>query len=962
MRGGKAKRGKRRLTFWVGLLGLLSGFAQAELPSGLPPVLTISPGPEVTPNFFSVAQAPDGQLHVGGSDGIHSFDGRRWQFMPMPNGDIVRSLVHDGNDRLYVGGYGQFGYARRQANGTREFIDLTPPEEELPGDNILADIWNLLITPEGVYFAGLHHLFLYDPEQGDIRTWYHPDRFGAVVHHNGRTKVQFREAGLKVFEQGDFELVEGGEELATQLYALLPLPEGGLLTLGRDGQWLRYEQGDLSPWAGSDVLPSSDAFSAWLVLPDDTLALAEPDGSLHLVDPISLRVRRFEVTYDYITDLGLAYDGGLLVQSDSRTVHVSWPSAWTQIGARSGLRGRVHRVVRWQDQWLAVTNAGVFRTYRMPAGQVAFERTDLTPFEAWDWLPMGDDSALLAESYNLIRVHGDEREPIGHDALYPRLLKKSRFEDGLLYVGTELGLAVVTRENESWSIEFEKRDFTGRVRSIAELDAGHLLAFIDDYGLVEIRFDAGFSDMKLWRRLDHDNGLETADGGMIHIFRLGDEDVFASTSAGFFEWHDGHFEQTGLSGLNALRRSSAPYQVKKGPDGTWWAHAPDHVLRKPPGEDWISEDLLVLDSGLINWLGFSADDRVLVGGTATVLTFDPSVTMRDLPPPQVALRGVILTTSDGSEQRLPLDGPDFAIPHDLVSMVFEYALPSFRRPELTRYQKRLLGFENHFDEWGAVTRITYSNLSPGDYEFVVRARDGQGHISESPPFAFRIASPWYMTIPARITWVVLALVLVTLSILGLFRWRLSRVNAEKERLTHMVDQRTAELARANRKLESMANIDGLTAVANRRCLDDVMAESWRRCADRGCELAILLIDVDHFKSYNDTHGHQAGDDILRLVAQILSSTLRRSEDTVGRYGGEEFMCILPGAPESMAVEVAEAMRKRVAERCEGITISIGLASCWPGSTNDPSDLVNRADEALYAAKQAGRDRVRRADS
>ena len=141
----------------------------------------------------------------------------------------------------------------------------------------------------------------------------------------------------------------------------------------------------------------------------------------------------------------------------------------------------------------------------------------------------------------------------------------------------------------------------------------------------------------------------------------------------------------------------------------------------------------------------------------------------------------------------------------------------------------------------------------------------------------------------------------------------------------MVEERTEALRLANRRLDAMAHLDGLTQIPNRRRLDEYLEESWNRCLGQERSLALIMLDVDHFKRFNDNFGHQAGDDLLVALAERLAAQLRRSEDLVARYGGEEFLAVLPGADADAAREVAEA--------------------------------IAAADSALYAAKHGGRDRV-----
>lgn len=930
------------------------------LPAGLPPIHLIEPDPEVFPRFYTVTQAPDGAVHVGGAEGIYSHDGRRWQFMPMPNGSLVRSLHHDGSERLYVGGYGQFGYAVRTTEGQLRFHDLTPAAEELPGDNVLADIWEILPAPEGVYFRGVHHLFLFDPVSNRIRSWYHAGRLGVMVRHQDQTLIQFRGTGIKTFNGQDFELVPGGELLTVQVYALLPLPDGGLLTLARDGLWQRFDRGTLREWPAPESLPGSDAFSAWLVLPDGSLALSTPDGQLHLLNPSSGSHRRFQVANAYITDLAHSIQGGLLAQTDLGTLYIAWPSQWTRIGIETGLRGRVMKVVPWQNGWRVVTNAGVHAARTVAPDKVMFQRTDLTSAEAWDWIETEDGIGLLAESYGLVEVRGETHERLSEDALYPRLFVPSPSDATRLHVGTELGIALFVQRDGRWQRQFSQTDYTGRVTAIIELDTHRLLLAIDDAGVVEIRYAPDYSDLEEWRAYDTGDGIHYGSGKSAFLTRLDDGHIIASTSEGLFSWQGGAFEATDLAGLADLRHPQGLYKLSVAPDGSWWAHSHDHLLRRQPGHDWQVEDVSALQPGMIASLSFTDNGLVQVGGIATVLQFDPSVEPLQKSPTDVVIRTVRLTHADGSEQYLPLDGSEPRIPHDFTNLVFEYALPDYHRPELTRYQARLAGYEEQYSDWGLTTRITYSNLRPGNFSFIARARDSQGRISHTRPFEFRVLPPWYFTLGAKILWVVLFLALMAMITVSMVRWRVARVNEDRERLGRKVAERTAELAAANRRLRNIANVDGLTSVANRRRLEEYLPEAWSSCRDRDCELSIILLDVDHFKAYNDTHGHQAGDDALREVAGILANSLRRSEDVVARYGGEEFICVLPGAGREMAWAVAETMREKVAQSVSQVTVSVGVATGRPSAHSDSKDLIGRADQALYKAKQAGRNQARQA--
>ena len=167
-------------------------------------------------------------------------------------------------------------------------------------------------------------------------------------------------------------------------------------------------------------------------------------------------------------------------------------------------------------------------------------------------------------------------------------------------------------------------------------------------------------------------------------------------------------------------------------------------------------------------------------------------------------------------------------------------------------------------------------------------------------------------------------------------------------------------------LRSMALFDGLTGVPNRRKFDEQLVRDWRQSQREQPALSVILIDVDHFKRYNDHYGHQAGDAALQAVARVLDGTLKRPHDLLARYGGEEFVGVLPNTGLSEAVELAERMQAGVralnlehsgSPEAQVVTISLGVAAVVARSDLAPQALVEAADQQLYAAKQAGRARV-----
>ena len=190
---------------------------------------------------------------------------------------------------------------------------------------------------------------------------------------------------------------------------------------------------------------------------------------------------------------------------------------------------------------------------------------------------------------------------------------------------------------------------------------------------------------------------------------------------------------------------------------------------------------------------------------------------------------------------------------------------------------------------------------------------------------------------------------------------------ENQALGNQLSASSSEISQLRTNLEDMrqqAMTDGLTGIANRKCFDQEMEKAIQYAQETDSPVCLLMLDIDHFKKFNDTHGHQMGDRVLQLLARILKDTVK-GQDTPARYGGEEFSIILPETELNGAVGLANSLRERVFRRdlvnkstgasLGKITFSVGASQYQPKETSE--DFIARADKALYEAKKAGRDRV-----
>jgi diguanylate cyclase (GGDEF)-like protein/PAS domain S-box-containing protein len=182
--------------------------------------------------------------------------------------------------------------------------------------------------------------------------------------------------------------------------------------------------------------------------------------------------------------------------------------------------------------------------------------------------------------------------------------------------------------------------------------------------------------------------------------------------------------------------------------------------------------------------------------------------------------------------------------------------------------------------------------------------------------------------------------------------------------THKLEK--DKLEEVNVVLQQLSSIDGLTSIANRRYFDESLEREWRRAIRKKTVLSLVMIDIDHFKSFNDTYGHLSGDECIKTVAQVLNRSVNRPGDLAARFGGEEFVVLLPDTEPDGALIVARTIHTAIEalQITHGsssinnyVTVSLGVATISPRLKNDSKELVFAADQALYAAKEKGRNRI-----
>jgi diguanylate cyclase (GGDEF)-like protein len=782
----------------------------------------------------------------------------------------------------------------------------------------------------------------------------------------------------------------------------------GELWLGCAEALCRWQDGRLERWDEQRGVPRG----RWggLLLQHDGRLWARAERELLELSPDTGRVRRHlpadadKGTVHKPLPLAEDADGRVVTFADDGLLRQSG-DGWEHIAAAQGLNsgGSVDALLTDRDGTLWVASAGRGLIQWLGNGRIA-------NWTVGEGLPSDDLWSFLRDSRGTLHVGTG----IGRATLGERTAHAGRDGD----VAHQAGALAEDRGGQLWvgmfsGVLMRLDRATGRARTIARLplilrllvDGAGRLWICTEHGIYVI--DEPGEPRPLPRLVDEGAGLaRTRTASTSWACESPDGTLWFATAGDVIRQRAQGWDRV------PMRLHGDPAQAPRGvttlacaPDGSVWLGELDtgKLWRLAPGSTpaWELEDrtppamngrhlqALLLDHR--GWVWLSTDNGVAVGDGRRwrYLTQEDGLTWND--GNQNALYedldgSVWIGSSAGAShvtrpealfgiearpllvEALRRDGHDVApgaalsFPWSRGSLDLVLADPVYRRPGDRILLSRLEGLE---DAWTSRhdLELHYAALPPGRYRLEVQvARSELQTRSPVTSIAFEIRPPWWRTWP----FVIAAVLAAALSVLGLVQWRTRRLARRQVELETLVGERTRELKDSHERMRLLALRDGLTQTWNRRAVMDALDRELARCGREGRPLTIVMIDADHFKRVNDTHGHPAGDAVLCEIARRLGAEAR-SYDTLGRYGGEEFLLLLPNlaCDDGGGRERIEAFHRAASDAPmtvgDGIalhvTCSFGAATAYPGNAESRGALIARADTALYAAKAGGRNRV-----
>lgn len=919
---------------------------------GSPPISEINIPTEPYITFFDLAQDHNNVLYVSYDKGVKIFDGSRWHTLLIPHTYLTRILYFDQKDRVYVGGFDFFGYISRNPYGHYEFVDLTPKENPIQ----FASIWSIASCQNRIFFRALNHVFALQPDSGKIDSWSFAGRLGDIACFDNKTLLQDRSSGIKELVANEWLDSSIQLEDNSLIYELEILDNQRMFIRSLSENWRVIENNQIKPISFKSPLDELASYGSSLTLNDSIVAMGGKSGTLTLLDFNSLSAESFKLSDDQISAIIKSNDGGLLILSNLKIYHLTWPSPWRIQGSDTGISSDIFDIKMWNNRLYATSRAGVYVEDSDQISQQHFKQLDWTSLEAWNLLPLNANEILLADSQHVHLIKHAEKQRIT-DVIYPRVFQVSKYHPNHIYLHTEFDTRLLTRSGDHWSNWVVAE---GKPSSVIEASKDTLLITTVDGRFTKVLLNQNFDGVEATIDMSNQPNMSTEGMTALRLFPGYGDQIWAVTHENYYQYTHDEFIETDLLGLAAILPATEFSSMGTDNNNQIWANSATQVFIKDAKKPWQKIDASAYIHNGIYDVEF-LPEQIKLAGNGVILSYLTEQPINLSPP-----HGQMLITAAQLKRHNDVDVIDipvgssnpFVFGSNEGGLTFQFSFTDIKNAPATLYQYRLKGHNNSWSPYSHNTQASFLQLPAGAYEFEVKALDSNGQTHTSQPLPFVVEPVWYLNTWAKFLWALLSLLALFLSMKLFLKWREKVHEEQKLALKATINEKTQALKLANQALQDLAHKDSLTGLSNRLFLDKYINDM---IENRVNDIAAMMIDMDHFKKYNDTFGHLAGDHLLAKFAQSLQTMIKRKQHLVARYGGEEFLVIMPKPTKEQALKTAEQIRKHTEGQAEKTTISIGIAFSQKGhaikSAKDVFELIDQADKALYEAKTTGRNQV-----
>jgi diguanylate cyclase (GGDEF)-like protein len=870
-------------------------------------------------------------------DGVLRFSGGAFELIDGSEHILSSSMDACDDGALAVGGINDFGEFRRSESGVYQWHSFAQGQF-----NSIGQVWSTVCRGKVRYFLTRRKVFRVEDGALQVLDTPKPMTFMTETKDN----VIF------IAEKGKFYLQGPAGNLVPA--PEFPGLEKGLATvgarandlvmfyLGADGvylnsptQWKKLENEALREVAAQHAYVAKS--------PDgESLVVGTLSGEVWWLNADFSAKFRVDLKAGGVLDLSFDHEGTVWVACERGIYSIAWPSNWTHFSSEQGVTGNAQALLRTEQGLFLGASTGLFKLG-------PDQRFVNYGIENEQVLHLANTAAgpMVLYGSSVHYIHPHQRVPVFDDWLVNDLVvPKTR----------PLSLVVLT-DDEVILLDYQQGQWQQKSKAnhptavgVFELsadrymilsDAPAVIQFDPEHKIVSQQAIAAESLLRNATYFELGNVLYASSLQKLMRFDLAHQKFVAATALekqlpGRDEWIDAYESKSGHQWLLG-RRSIV---MRGGPEQNFEA--------VPLPEAGLRFECMVPDEFSI----FFCD-------TLSLLRLRPIGQQPALDAKATRLDRVEI---DGKAVALEGETP---VLKAMQSLTIKFTSNTHVQPVLYRWRlARANAAMGPWSDYDHKSSWQIDELTPGDYIFEAQAKPALFGEAKPAALAFKIEGQWWQSQLGRGLAIALALLALTSLAFLIVAWRARRLEQNTRSLTLAVEDRTRTLSeqavaleRANRKLEDMALRDGLTEVANRRQFDQRI----QRLFDERRRFTLILLDLDHFKRYNDHFGHLAGDDLLKRAAEIFSQSLTRAQPDalLARFGGEEFAALLPEARIDATVEIAEELRSELVRQFmeTSVTVSAGVAQVKADDTVE--SLVQRADTALYRAKANGRNRVER---
>ncbi len=730
---------------------------------------------------WGIVQDPRGVMYFGNSHGLLEYDGVSWHLIPIPNAKIARSLAINADGRIFVGGYSEIGYLAPDSTRQLKFVSLLPQLEERHRD--FTDVWQTLSTPEGVYFATVKYVFRWDGKKMRVwpaRTAFH---FGFLV--NDQFYIHQKETGLMQIVGDSLRLAPLGEQLKDErISAMLPFNSQGkknTLIVTRGNGLFLYDGHAITRFTteADELLRRAQIFCA-TALSNGQYAFGTMQQGIVIVDASGkLRQHLQETTGlqdDAVLSLYEDQQRALWVGMQVGIARIETGSPLRYFGEREGIRGSIWEMARHEGRLYFASIMGLFY---LDENRGVFQQVAGVSSQCWTILPFG--TSLLAGTFDgIFEVKGGQARRISNDFVFS--LHRSQQNPNRVFAGLRKGVKSLYCEAGQWRDEGNLAALDEEVRHFYETPDGKF--WLTDYfkGLLRVDFSKGYTPQPAIAHYGTEHGLPPAN--RVIAFPT-DRGLRFATLKGILAFEESsqrfYRDSTLVSGLPP---EIPLFSAARAPRGELWLLAdygvPSGVARPQADGTYIwdqSPFLRIVKLPIFSIYPDPLKEQVTwMGGNDRVVRYDGAVPPNHATGFSTLLRQVV-ANGDSILYAGAGTKPDYLLQlaYAYNSLRFRYAAPSFDDESKNEYQYLLEGYDKDWSNWNTETYKDYTNLPPGKYRFLIRARNIYGHIGETGVFNLHILPPFYRT------WWAYLLYLLLLAGAGfkLWQWVLQRIRQKQ---------------------------------------------------------------------------------------------------------------------------------------------------------------------------------------